>query len=224
MMHVYHIFILVMLVSGCDQQTLDYFPLGNKLRWEYSIQQTVNGKNEELKAIFINLPKKRVNNIFIYPRKSASGEIYYFRKTPQAIFYTNNPDETGGIVMNYPLEQGIRWQADSSIHLLASRHESFSGDEAYISLDEAITLDYTVHNTSETVDVPAGRFTECVRIEASGKIAVNVRTFGIDTIVIEQIEWYAPGVGLVKRARKEFSLPEKLSGELNQELISIKKG
>jgi hypothetical protein len=224
MKRVYHILTLVMLVSGCDRHTSEYFPLGNKLRWEYSIQQTVNGKNEELKSIFTNLPKKRVNNIFIYPRKSASGKIYYFRKTPQAIYHSNNPDESGGIVMSYPLEQGVKWQAGSSIHILASRHESFSGDEAYISLDEPITLDYIVKNTNEIVNVPAGRFTECVRIEAFGKVAVNVRTFGIDTIVIEQVEWYAPGVGLVKRARKEFSLPDKLSGELNQELLSIKKG
>jgi hypothetical protein len=58
-----------------------------------------------------------------------------------------------------------------------------------------------------------------MRIEGTGSVTVKARTRGIDHIFIEQKEWYAQGVGLVKRIRTEKSIPEKYKGELIQELI-----
>jgi hypothetical protein len=216
--------IFLLFISGCGEPVPDYFPLGNNLRWEYSIQETVNNKTEELKSIIANLPGKKFNDTVYYPRRSLSGETYLFRKTPQAIYLSKEPDQSGDIVFGYPLEQETGWQANSGIYILERRHESFSGGESFIDLDEPITLDYTIEELDESVEVPAGRFTGCIRIKASGKGAVMSRTIGIDGIVIEQIEWYAPGTGLVKRVRKEFSVPDKFHGEFIQVLVSIKKG
>ncbi len=211
-------------VSGCMQNAPDYFPLGNELEWEYSVQQTVNNEKSNLKLIIANLPEKKVDDTLYYPRKSASGHIYYFFKRHEGIYYSKAPGPDNTVVLRCPLEQGIKWRSVSDIYILKRRHESFAGGELFISLAGDITLDYIVKNPGESVEVPAGRFSNCVRIVSSGTVRVEARTRGIDHIVIEQTEWYAPDIRLVKSVRREFTVPEKISGEMIQELVSVKTG
>ena len=223
--HVVTIIITCLITAtGCGQSAPDYFPLGNELEWEYSIQQIVNNEKSELKLIIANLQGKEIDDILYYPRKSASGHIYYFHKTPEAIYHSDEPGSPDAIVLKYPLEQGVKWRSGSGIYILERRHESFAGGESFISLDGTIFLDYVIKSLNESVEVPAGRFANCVRIEASGSVHVNARTRGVDHIVVEQTDWYAPDVGLVKSIRKEFTVPDKINGEMVQELVSIKQG
>ena len=52
---------------------------------------------------------------------------------------------------------------------------------------------------------------------------VEERTRGITSINIEQTEWYAPDIGLVKMTRKEYTIPEKIKAEMVQELLEIRR-
>ena len=85
-----------------------------------------------------------------------------------------------------------------------------------------ISLVYRIVGLHGLMQVPAGRFDNCVRVEAAGTMPVEERTRGIKQITIEQTEWYAPDVGLVKMTRKEYTTPDKIKAEMTQELIEIK--
>ncbi|MBI4005934.1 MAG: hypothetical protein HY356_04635 [Gammaproteobacteria bacterium] len=216
--------ICLITIPGCEQSVTDYFPLGNGLKWEYSILESVNKIESNSKLIIANLQEVKINDITYYPRKSASGHIYYFFKRPEGIYYSKAPGSDNAVVLRHPLQRGVKWRSGSDIHILKRRHESFAGGESFISLEGDITLDYTVKSAGEAVEVLAGRFSNCVRIESSGTVRVEARTRGIDHIMIEQTEWYAPGIGLVKSIRKEFTIPDKITGEMIQELVSVKSG
>ena len=46
----------------------------------------------------------------------------------------------------------------------------------------------------------------------------------IDNINIETVDWYAPGTGLVKRSRKEYTQPLEFENIYTEELEKINRG
>lgn len=219
----FFLFIIPASVCSCGQASQDYFPLGNNYRWEYVIEEQVNNQPEVLKSVGADLKPLTVEGIDYYPRRYANGKTYYFKKSEAGISVATEPGLPGKIILGFPLRTGTAWQAETRVDILHRRHESFSGGESFISLDNKIILDFHIAGMDDTVGVPAGRYTHCMRIEGSGSVKVDARTRGIDHILIEETEWYAKGIGLVRRKRKEMSVPEKYRGELIQELVSVKK-
>ena len=74
-------------------------------------------------------------------------------------------------------------------------------------------MEYTVESIDDIVKVPAGRFNNAIRVKGKGSLyggGGSLKEFmDLDTINIETMEWYVPGVGLIKRMRKEFTFPVK---------------
>jgi hypothetical protein len=68
-----------------------------------------------------------------------------------------------------------------------------------------------VETVEETVTVPAGTFSNCVRTKTLGKTTTkDVENFAIIRgtaveVSLEQQAWFCPSVGLVKTVRKEGS-------------------
>ena len=79
-----------------------------------------------------------------------------------------------------------------------------------LPINIGIDLDYAIEKTGENVRVPAGHFFDCVKVTATGQTTVNTgdnqRTLNV---VVELVEWYAPGVGLVKSTRSEKAGEER---------------
>ena len=69
--------------------------------------------------------------------------------------------------------------------------------------------------------MPAGRFDDCIRVEATGVTLVPADRGSLEVEVkVTQTEWYAPGVGLVKSTRLEAAeSPFLRNGEYLQELL-----
>ena len=69
-----------------------------------------------------------------------------------------------------------------------------------------MSLTYRIVSTTETVTVPAGNYTNCVKVSASGESS-GTYDFGFRRLPIRQKinvdSWYAPGVGLVLSTRTE---------------------
>lgn len=215
--------IMLAWFSGCGQASQEYFPLGENIRWEYVIEEQVNDEKKILKSIVTGLKSRTIEGLTYYPLIYASGEIYYFRKSTDGIIVTPKPGQPGNIILGFPLEVGTDWKTETQLGILHHRHESFSGGESFISLGQDIILDFHIAGLDETVDVPAGKFFNCMRIDGIGTVKVEARTRGLDHILIEQTDWYARGTGLVKRIRTEASIPEKYRGTHTQELVAIKR-
>ena len=78
----------------------------------------------------------------------------------------------------------------------------------------------------DTVSVAAGTFRHCLRVRSRGSLFAGKtlqQFMGINDIDIDQTEWYAPGVGLVKTVRREFTTPGEFKNTYTQELVSYSR-
>ena len=85
-----------------------------------------------------------------------------------------------------------------------------------------------IESIDDVVKVKAGRFTNCIRINGKGSIYGGGGTLkefmAIDNINIETVDWYAAGVGLIKRTRKEYTYPLEFENHYLEELEIMKAG
>ena len=207
------------MLIGCSEPSSEYFPLGEKIKWEYRIQKQLSNDQSVGKSIVAQLTSIQADGINYFPYRYANGETLYYSKNKTGILFSSKPDQNGQLLLKYPLELNVNWKSDTRIGLLNSRHESFSGGESFISQEEEIVLENQIVSFDETITVPAGLFSNSMRIESTASVTVKERTRGIERVLIEQTQWYARGVGLVKRIRKESSVPDKYKAEQVTELI-----
>lgn len=209
------------LSFGCDTHPGGYIVLGEARVLEYDVRLEVNEEVSQQKIIFSDRRSTVVNGRRYYPGISASGKTYYRYLTDAGVYSTRDPDEEGVLLMPAAPEPGQQWQSPTRIHILDNRHETFAGGDTFISVDKSLVIDHIVQRLDAVVSVPAGRYDHCLEIHSTATVPVEARTSGIESIVIEQTEWYAPGTGLVKRIRTESTVPSKIRGSLVQELAAI---
>ena len=72
----------------------------------------------------------------------------------------------------------------------------------------------------DIVNVPAGQFDNCMKVVMTGSSYKDAGNYvGLTLVSVEQTNWYAPGVGLVKMERLEKTQSEALDkGTLSVEL------
>ncbi len=220
-LHLIVLFFFFLLLIACSKPDSEYFPLGEKIKWEYLIQNKSINDQGLSKSIVAQLASIQVNDTNYFPYRYANGETLYYSKNKTGILFSSRLDQNGQVFMEYPMELNRNWTSDTRIELLNSRHESFSGDESFISQDEEILLDNQIVSFDETITVPAVSFINSMRIESTATATVKKRTRGIERVLIEQTQWYARGIGLVKRMRKEYSVPDKYKAEQVTELIKF---
>ena len=79
-----------------------------------------------------------------------------------------------------------------------------------------VPVEVKIESLSDKVVVPAGTFTGCMRISFSGTAFIDAGNYVGKTVVrVSEINWYAPGVGLIKSVRKESTKHKALDkGEI----------
>jgi hypothetical protein len=125
------------------------------------------------------------------------------------------------LIIPYPTEVGKSWGSETTTTILDRNIRAF--ERKQFTLVVPVMLQYTVESLDDTVSVPAGRFDHCLRIRGVGHTRVNPNvSVGVTDVEIENIEWYALAVGLVKMVRKEKASTTELdSGEYVLELESL---
>jgi hypothetical protein len=117
----------------------------------------------------------------------------------------------------------VQWTLPSEVTLIESMF--YEAGERIRDRRVPVTVRYAVAATNETVTVPAGTFTNCVRINGHGSAITRVnmgQNFGHIDVV--HTDWYAPGVGLIRSERKETSDSAYLKpGSAVQELVAIEE-
>jgi len=219
----YSLFICLLLCA-CGSPDTSWFPLSEGYWWQYSATRVIRGEPHLQKLIVANLPSVKVNGTTLFPRKRADGQIIYYEKSDKAIYRVDPEDGSKTLLLQEPIEVGSKWQAPSRILFLKVTGAFESTYNQRIKRD--IVIDYEIESIDEEVKVAAGRFTNCIRIKGFGSLYGGGGTLeefmNIDTINIETVDWYAPGVGLIKRTRKEYTHPLEFENNYIEELESIK--
>jgi hypothetical protein len=213
---------LLLLLAAClPASTPDYFPLDAGRLWDYRITRTIKGETQVQRLMLASLPPADVDGERYYGRRRLDGLIELFQVTPEGVMRI---DAAGRPVRVLPAEHGpgSRWEQPTQILFLevtGAFSETFQERGR-----QSIPLEFVVETDKDTVEVAAGTFTNCLRVKSSGSIFAGrtLKEFmGISFIKVDQTEWYAPGVGLVKRVRKEHTTPAKWNNEYTEELVAV---
>ena len=213
-----------LLLAGCARDGGDYFPLGESMWWQYRVERTIKGEPHEQKLILANLPAANIDAHAVYPRRRMDDRFEYYAEDDKGIYWLSPTDGARIQILGRPLVLNAKWQGSTRIFFL-----DMTGGFAPTFEErarESMSLDYVVESFDDTVHVGAGRFQHCIRVKSSGSNFAGLKLkqlFGIRFLKVEQTEWYAPGVGLVKRVRNEYTTPADFSNEYVQELERYKR-
>ena len=216
--------IFASLLAGCAQQDNSPFPTNPGRWWYYQTRTQILKDVSEQRLLISNLTRDEHS---FQQRRQANWD-HQFGFTGKGLVhqqYFNRGEgmgtlrEASALVLPQRLVVGEAWTFTSALHLIESR--TFATEDHLGHRPLPVTMHAKITAVDDTVRVPAGRYTGCIKVEASGETTVPTdRGNAIATVKAEQQEWYAPGVGLVRLTRKETSDSQFLDkGEYTQELL-----
>ena len=216
--------IFASLLIGCAKQDNAPFPTDPGRWWYYQTRTQILKDVSEQRLLISNLARDQHS---FQQRRQASWD-HQFGFTGKGLVhqqYFNRGEgmgtlrEVNALVLPQTLAVGEAWTFSSALHLIESR--TFATEDHLGHRPLPLVMHAKIAAIDDTVRVPAGRYTGCIRVEASGETTVPTdRGSSTATVKAEQQEWYAPGVGLVRLTRKETSDSQFLDkGEYTQELL-----
>jgi hypothetical protein len=145
----------------------------------------------------------------VFARNAQASVVAYFRDTRDGVESRSNRSNASTplrskVVQPESLSTGVSWTSSSVLQLIESR--TFARGDRIIPRRLELMIDRTVVEQGVEVTIPAGRFPGCIRI--TGVSERTVRTDGGNSRAVVNVditEWYASGVGLVKRNGAERS-------------------
>ena len=178
-----------------------------------------------------NLGRKRENGHDIYVRRLLDGSSSFLRVDDTGIHFTSHEKATDGqtthvnldhYVFRLPLSVGTEWQ-DTTIARALIKTGPPQKTEFHIAAMVPVTA--RIESLTDRVSVPAGSYTDCLRVTLKGDAFTNAGNYvGLTIVTITESNWYAPGVGLVKSVRQETTASKALDrGEISLELESYRR-
>ncbi len=188
-----------------------YFPLSSGWSWYYRLDvNSDDGRHVVLKDAVINLDPVMVQAGPAVPRQTATGNLYFYAQSDDGVqrLAYELKGETGLIeppvqwLFKLPVDSDQTWQIQTQPFLLIGRTPPLIG----MRPEEDVTLTMRAVSTKERVRTPAGFYENCLRIHGTGSfLFVGDSRVPPIHVGVEQTDWYAPGVGLVKSVRRESS-------------------
>ena len=207
--------IMCCLLIGCEENA--YFPLTQGLQKSFTISIEFENEPPVYYRIFSTFLKKiKITNeistekemISVTPmlREDASVFYYYEDKNnvkriayqplgKDQIVYEEEPR----YIIKYPVKKGAMWKNPSKTYLLLKHYPYYN---------KRITVPFKVNaiieDVNATVKVPAGIFKNCIKIKSSGETTfIGERGIGDVKVQVENVDWFAPEIGLIKTTRTE---------------------
>lgn len=222
-------FVLTACGSSADEPL---FPLADGHAWSYRmtmhlddpalpVQEDVLELRAEGEVLLAGKP--------VWRRRSADGMTYWLRRDADGIarVASRGPleaaprlDPVDRFVLRKPYVAGTSWQADTTTYVLQRRNE-FPRELRHLERYRSLTMRYRIEQTGLTVQVPAGRFENCLMVRGIAGIYLYVDDqLAFREVPLTTHEWYCPGPGLVKQERLEPA-PSKflLGGRVLLELV-----
>ena len=214
------------LLAGCGRDTPRdvLFPLEADHRWTYSVAtQWSDGNSDQHTLSLTTLGEERLpgggDQEAAWRRRSDEGIDYWLRAdasgirriATRALFdQAPRPDPPQRYVLKAPYTVGTRWEAPTTAYLLMRKFD-FPREARYTYAPVPMT--YRIEADNQSVDTPAGRYTACLRVRGTATMRVYA-----DPIIewreapLTTLEWYCPGVGLVRMERTEPPLSTYMVG------------
>lgn len=219
-MHAAAALLLAMLVlaqAGCQRAATgdSLFPLEAGHRWTYRVVTVLDdGSNsserETLTLRTLGSETLAIDDRPAYRRRSETGIDYWLRADASGIYRVASKtdldeaprkDEAPRFVLKAPFLAGTQWQAATAPYLLMRRNE-FPREIRHSH--PSVPMAYRIESQDEAVDVPAGHFDRCLRVKGSASVRLYADPVkGWIDMPLTTVEWYCPGVGLVRLERSE---------------------
>ena len=198
-------------IAGCSRAPApdDYFPLGPGLSWRYQLTRVFKSRTAQATFSEVNLGSVEFDGRQTTLRRTGEDNHYYVERRADGIYrvakrnvaeIAPHKDKSPRMILPQPLRVGATWSNPSQPYALR-RIQPYED-----SLTHGVHFDMTYQLVADddTVEVPAGRFEHCLRVEGSAQLSLySDARLGYQEIPIKTTEWYAPGVGLVKLVREE---------------------
>ncbi|GJM05869.1 MAG: hypothetical protein DHS20C09_18650 [marine bacterium B5-7] len=218
-----------LLCSGCSKKEQSYFPLSNGYKWRYNVLLETRDGLQKQKYILNNLGKSDLDGTPVYLRESLDGTILYYLDSNEGIYYLGSINDKQikpefhkdkQLVVPKPSEKSTKWEQSTTTKLLK---KTGPPQKTVFEIFANVDLEARIESLDEEVVVPAGRFKNCMKITMSGSSFKDAGNYiGLTLVNVEQISWYAKGVGLIKMERIETTKSDALDkGTLLIELANF---
>ncbi|MGR8920501.1 MAG: TapB family protein [Gammaproteobacteria bacterium] len=202
----------LLLAAGCGgggPAGTGTFPLDEGLSWRYDVVTTTQaGTSREVFEV-TNLGPRGAGDTEYYVRRTSSGTDYHFVTDSDGVWRVGKrlvvelepqPDLPPRLVLPATPAVGAQWQNSTHPYVLQRLvNDGVDMRRAYV-----VPMNYTVEAVDDTVSVPAGEFSGCVKVVGRAELQMYVDgPTGLRSIPLVTEEWYAPDVGLVRLRRTE---------------------
>ena len=210
------------LLAGCKEPPgSSLFPLEEGRRWTYRLSsEWENDTRERETVVLSNLGRDSVlESGSAWHRRSDTGLDYWLRADATGIYRVAaksdvdaepKPDPTPRFVLKAPIAVGTSWHTTTTTYLMR-RNAEFPPEIRHAH--PSVPVVWTIEALDDRVEVPAGRFEQCVRVKGLALLRLFADPVnGFKDMPLTTLEWYCPGVGLVKVERREPANSTFLTG------------
>jgi hypothetical protein len=220
-----------LLLAGCSEPPgASLFPLDPGRTWTYRLTTEWENNTTDREAIVLRNEGRdsTLDSGSAYRRHSDSGIDYWLRADDTGVYRVASKmgvddapkvDPQPRFVLKAPIAVGTAWQASTTTYLLRRRAD-FPPEIRHSH--PSIPMTYVIEALAEKVETPAGAFDQCVRVKGTGLIRLfSDPVKGWQDMPLTTLEWYCPGVGLVRVERSEPANSTFLQGgTMKMELMS----
>lgn len=216
-------------LAGCSPPAgADLFPLGQGRSWTYDVKtEWENNTVDHETLVFTGHGSEALGDGRAFRRRSETGVDYWLRVDASGVYRVASktdldaepqPDPAPRYVLKFPLQVGTAWQASTTAYLL-KRNQEFPPEIRHSHRN--IPMSYAIEALGDKVATRAGTFEGCVRVKGTASVKLFADpVVGWKDVPLSTLEWYCPGVGLVKLERREPANSTFLAGgTLTMELI-----
>lgn len=216
-----NIFLLVFFITGCGKHENSYFPTKVGLSWTY--QYSLKDSHGILKMHTLEtreISGKKVIPIVAEAQMTSTSFVVETDTGIYDIASQSMKDAEPQILpspkcrLKFPLKVGTTWGVFENTWLLSSY---------MFKAEKIVPCNSTIESLNETVTVPAGTFSNCLKVKTQGRSFIVISSWGSQPMPFEitMFEWYAPGVGLIKAIYKQKTDNNLFSGEFDEQLQSF---
>lgn len=225
--------VLALAIGACGQDPAPrYFPLDEGWLWTYRVSEHNPLVQRRRPLTLENLGTRELDGQRYWRRRSSEGNEYWLEVVGDGVqrrgvrtWLDAEParDEPAQTVLPARLVAGAEWNAQTRPYILERAlpfRERFAQDDS-----KTVDLRMRLASLDDRVEVPAGTFEHCLRVEGHGHLYVLADArIGASEVPVAQTEWYCPDVGLVKLQRRETLATEQIvGGEITLELVQLQR-
>ena len=219
-------------LTACQDEDVSYFPLMEGKQWQYRVVTHDMDLEKKYKQLVVNQASYTEAGKEIFLRKVNDEAQYLYETTDQGVRRIGVKrkkdintvlEEEDFYAIKFPIEVGTSWRQETVTGVLEVVIAPF---RRHYALHTPVQMKYEIAAINEQVKVPAGRFTNCIKVTGTGGRKVEAeKTIGIIDVTVKSSDWYCPNVGLVKSQRDEKTSSTVLvKGDFLMELESFSEG